>query len=231
MAVEYSAKSGYNNMIAVFNKKGENRYDTYLAQEDIISLEMIDNAEKIIFCESVTDSSTIGIKFKMIDIIKKDEDMLKEIATLDNKFIYDFFVDRKEIYALLNDEIVSINFNSGEIKQLKKFTDTSLLYVSMNKNYFSTLDRNVEENNYIIENVSYGENVVSTTILDNAPKAMISDGYVNYFVYQDHIQIFNKWGVDLGKREINFTPKKSIVFNNGKSLALIYTNKIYIVNL
>ena len=231
MAVEYSAKSGYNNMITVFNKKGENRYDTYLSQEDIISLEMIDNAEKIIFCESVTDSSTIGIKFKMIDITKKDEDMPKEIATLDNKFIYDFFVDRKEIYALLNDEIVSINFNSGEIKQLKKFTDTSLLYVSMNKNYFSTLDRNVEENNYIIENVSYGENVVSTTILDNAPKAMISGGYVNYFVYQDHIQIFNKWGVDLGKREINFTPKKSIVFNNGKSLALIYTNKIYIVNL
>ena len=47
MAVEYSAKSGYNNMITVFNKKGENRYDTYLSQEDIISLEMIDNAEKI----------------------------------------------------------------------------------------------------------------------------------------------------------------------------------------
>ena len=60
---------------------------------------------------------------------------------------------------------------------------------------------------------------------------MIISGLVNYFIYQDHIQIYNKWGVDLGSREINFIPKKSIAFNHGKSLALIYTNKIYIVNL
>jgi hypothetical protein len=167
----------------------------------------------------------------MIDITKKDDEMLREILTLDNKFVYDFFVDKKDIYALLNNEIVAINYNSGEITHLKEFNDTSLLYVSLNKNYFSTLDRNVEENDYIIESTGYNGNVVSTTVLDNAPKGMISGGYVNYFIYQDHIQIYNKWGVDLGQREINFTPKKSIVFNNGKSLALIYTNKIYIVNL
>ena len=60
---------------------------------------------------------------------------------------------------------------------------------------------------------------------------MISSDWINYYVYQDYVYILNKWGVDLGKREINFTPKKCVVFNNNKSLALIYTNKIYILNL
>lgn len=231
MAIEYSANSGYNNMISVFNKKGENRYDTYLSQEGIVALEMLDNAERVVFCEAVTNSSTIGVKFRVIDISKKDEEKLVDLVTLDNAFVYDFFVDKKDIYALLNNKIVRINLNTADVEVVKEFNDTSLMYVAMSDNYFTTVDRNIENNNYVIENTGYSQNRVSTTTLDSAPKSMIIADYVNYFVYQDHIQIYNKWGVDLGSRDINFTPKKSVVFNNGKSLALIYTNKIYIVNL
>ena len=231
MAIEYSANSGYNNMVSVYNKKGENRYDTFLSQEGIIALEMLDNAEKVVFCEAVTNSSTVGVKFRVIDITKSEDEMLKDIVTLDNSFVYNFFVDKKDIYALLNDKIVKININSGDIETIKEFNDTTLMYVSINKNYFTTLDRNIENNNYVLDNVGYSQDKVSQTTLELAPKSMIISGLVNYFIYQDHIQIYNKWGVDLGSREISFIPKKSIAFNHGKSLALIYTNKIYIVNL
>ena len=95
----------------------------------------------------------------------------------------------------------------------------------------TTMKQNSSNRDYVIENVRYSKNNISTITLDSAPKDMINSNYINYYIYQDHIQIYNKWGVDLGKRKINFTPKKSIVFNNGKSLALIYTNKIYIINV
>ena len=157
--------------------------------------------------------------------------MLKDLVTLDNSFVYNFFVDKKDIYALLDNKIVKIDINSGDVETIKEFNDTSLMYVSINKDYFTTLDRNIENNNYVVDNVGYSQNRVAQTTLELPPKSMIISGFVNYFIYQDHIQIYNKWGVDLGSREISFTPKKAITFNHGKSLALIYTNKIYIVNL
>jgi hypothetical protein len=231
MAIEYSVDSGYKNIIGVYNKKGNSLYDAYLSQENVISLKMLDNAQKIIFSEAVTDSSTIGIKFREIDISKKDDEKIKDIISIDNKFVYDFNVEGKQIYALLNNEIVSININSGDITVLKEFNDTQMIFVSLNDNYYTYLERSSEDNVYVAENISYNGNKISSTTFDSVPKNMISSNFVNYYIYQDHVNIINKWGVDLGQRSTNFTPKKCIVFNNNKSLALIYTNKIYIINL
>ena len=60
---------------------------------------------------------------------------------------------------------------------------------------------------------------------------MASSKFINYYIYQEHVYIQNKWGVELEQREIGFTPKQTVVFNNCKSIALIYTNKIYILNI
>ncbi len=231
MAIQYSVESGYNNIISVYNKKGKSLYDAYLSQESIVSLKILDNAQKIIFTEAVTNSSNIGIKFREINISKKDDDKLRDIISLDNKFVYDFNVQGKEIYALLNDEIVSINVDNGNINVLKEFNDTQLIFIALNDNYYTYLERSMEENAYVVENVSYNGNKICSTKFDSVPKNMVSSDLINYYIYQDHISIINKWGVDLGERTTNFTPKKSILFNGNKSLALIYTNKIYIINL
>lgn len=231
MAIQYSIESGYNNIVSVYNKKGKSLYDAYLSQESIISLKILENSQKIIFSEAVTNSSNIGIKFREIDISKKDDNKLRDIITLDNKFVYDFNVQGKQIYALLNDQIISIDIDNGNINVLKEFNDTQLIYIALNDNYYSYLERSIEENAYISENISYNGNKICSTKIESVPKNMISSDLVNYYIYQDHISIFNKWGVDLGEKSTNFTPKKSIIFNNNKSLALIYTNKIYIINL
>ena len=101
MALEYSNESGFNNVISVFDKRGRNKFDAYLTQENIISMKMLNNAEKIIFTEAVTNSSNIGVKFRMIDISKSEEEQIKDIVALDNQFVYDFNIQGKNIYALL----------------------------------------------------------------------------------------------------------------------------------
>ena len=231
IAIEYSNESGYNNVISVYDKKGNSKYDTYLSQENIISLQMLENAKKIIFAEAVSESSNIGIKLRMIDITKNQDEQIKDIISLDNSFLYKFIVEGQNIYALLDDSIVSIDINSSNVNTLKEFDNTQLLFVDINNNYYTYLEREINEDRYIIENVNYDGQVISSTYVDSVPKYMISSDYVNYYIYQDYVHILNKWGVDLGNRQTNFTPKESIVFNNDKSLALIYTNKIYIINL
>ena len=231
IAVEYAVENGYNNVVGVYNKAGRSLYDAYLSQENIISLKLIDNGRKLVFCEAVTDSSNIGIKFRRVDITKKEEEQLTDIVSLDNNFVYDFIVEGKTIYALLNDSIVSIDVDNGNINTLKEFNSTQMIFVSLNDDYYTFLERDISNNKYISENIGYSGNKISSTLVESVPKDMVSSNWINYYIYQDYVYILNKWGVDLGKREITFTPKKCIVFNNNKSLALVYTNKIYILNL
>lgn len=231
IAVEYAVENGYNNVVGVYNKAGRSLYDAYLSQENIISLKLIDNGRKLVFCEAVTDSSNIGIKFRRVDITKKEEEQLTDIVSLDNNFVYDFIVQGKTIYALLDDSIVSIDVDNGNINTLKEFNSTQMIFVSLNDDYYTFLERDISNNKYISENIGYSGNKISSTLVESVPKDMVSSNWINYYIYQDYVYILNKWGVDLGKREITFTPKKCIVFNNNKSLALVYTNKIYILNL
>lgn len=230
-AIEYSLENGYNNIIGVYNKSGESIYDAYLSQENIISLKMQNDGKKIIFCEAVTDSSNIGIKFRQIDISKNEGEQITDILKLDNNFLYDFIVEGKMIYALLDNSIASIDIDNGNINTLKEFDSTQMIFVALNNDYYTYLERDISEDAYVVENIGYSGNKISSTKIDAVPKDMISSNWINYYIYQDYVYILNKWGVDLGKRETNFTPKKCVVFNNDKSLALIYTNKIYIVNL
>lgn len=231
IALEYSSEAGFNNVISVFNKKGANRYDAYLTQENIISVRMLDNAEKIVFLEAVTNSSSIGVKFRIIDINKSENERLRDIATLDNQFVYDFIVEGKEILALTDNKVISIDMDSGNVNTIKELDGSQMIFVALNKNYYTYLERNLQEDKYVISNVNYNGPVISSTVIDSVPKLMASSDFVNYYIYQDHVYILNKWGVELKTYETNFTPKKCIIFNNNKSLAMIYTNKIYVINL
>lgn len=231
MALEYSNESGFNNIISVFDKRGRNKFDAYLTQENIISMKMLNNAEKIVFLEAVTNSSNIGVKFRMIDISKDEEEQIRDIVALDNQFVYDFNIQGKNIYALLDNKIIQVDIDTGNITTLKEFNNTQLIFVALNKNYYTYLERNLQENKYVIENMNYNGTKISTTSIESLPKSMLTSDFVNYYIYPNHVFILNKWGVELKSHETNFTPKQCVVFNNNKSLALIYTNKIYVINL
>lgn len=231
MAIEYANTSGYNNIITVYDKKGKNRYDAYLSQENIVNLELLNNAEQMIFFETVTNSSNIGVKFRIVDISKKEDEQIRYITSIDNAFVYDFKVQGENIYALLDDKIISIDINSGEVNNIYEFSSTQLIFIQLNKSYYTCVNRSIENENYTIQNMSYNGNEISKTVVSSVPKSMVSGNLLNYYIYQDHVYIQNKWGVELKNIDINFTPKKSVVFNNSKSLALIYTNKIYILNI
>lgn len=231
VAIEYSANSGYNNIVSVFNKKGDNTYNIFLNQDTIIDMKLLDSAQRIVICEAVTNSSTIGIRFKEVDISKGEEERIRDVISLDNQFVYDFMVQGKDIYVLLDNKIVKIDISTGNTTELKKFDSTQLIFVALNDNYYTVVERDANQEAYNVQNAGYSGNSISNYKLDLVPKNMISTDIVNYYIYQDNVKILNKWGVDLGKRDINFTPKKCVTFNNSKSLALIYTNKIYIINL
>lgn len=79
--------------------------------------------------------------------------------------------------------------------------------------------------------IQYNGVPISEYPLENTPKVLYNSGILNYMIYQDSLQVINKWGIEIKRVPIEVFPKEIVVFNNEKSIGLIYTNKIYIINM
>lgn len=230
-AVEYST-SGYKKVLGVYSKKGKNLYNVYLSSNPIFDVKIMDNANELLIFQ--IDSSTFksGINICMAD--KNNQTEVKTIASLDNNVIYDLTIQNRNIIMLLDDKIVKCNIDTGNISDIYCFDSTQLMFISLSNNYYTMLSKELNSenvNNYSIVSNRFDDTNISELKISDSPKLMKNSSVLNYLIYQDHLQVVNKWGVEVKNVSINFPPKEVIIFNNSKSIALIYTNKVYIVNI
>ena len=229
--VEYST-SGYKKVLGVYSKNGKNLYNAYLSSDPIVYVEIIDGAKKLLVFQTNTSTFKVGINISMIDGSK--ENQIETIATLDNNFIYDLTIQNRNIIMLLDDKIVKCNIDTGNISDIYCFDSTQLMFISLSNNYYTMLSKELNSenvNNYSIVSNRFDDTNISELKISDSPKLMKNSSVLNYLIYQDHLQVVNKWGVEVKNVSINFPPKEVIIFNNSKSIALIYTNKVYIVNI
>lgn len=229
MAIEYSTNS-YKKIIGVYDKKGNNLYNTYLDYTTIIDIKVINNGRKLLIAQADSNSFKIGATISYIDG-SSEEKKLSEILKIDNNFIYKIMIKNDELIILLSDKIIKYNISTNTQIELKKFDNSQLLFVSLNDNYYTCINKLLNENKYNIVTTDYNNIDISTYDVDNSPKALITSRYMNYLIYQNNVQVVNKWGIEVLTKDIKVIPKDVIIFNNSKSSALIYTNNIEIVNL
>lgn len=228
-AVDYSTNE-YKKVIGVYNKSGKLLYNTYPSAKSIIALKLINNAENILIVEATSNSFKVGIDIYTIDS-NSQENSVQKVATLDNCFAYDLQIIKNDIILLLDNEIVKCNINTGDISKIKTFDSNQMLYVGISNNYYFTVEKELNDSdNYIFNALRMDNTLIGDLQLDISPKLVKNNGLLNYIVYQNRVQVVNKWGVEVKSIEISSNPKDIILFGN-KSIALIYTNKVYIINL
>ena len=135
---------------------------------------------------------------------------------------------------LLDDKIVKCNIDTKDISTIYSFDLNQLMFISMSNNYYSFIAKELNEENankYTLTFTRFDNTKISRSNISNTPKFIKSSKFFCYLVYQDKLQVFNKWGIEIKDINIEFPPKDAVIFNDGKSIALIYTNKVYIVNL
>lgn len=228
-AVEY-ASNGYKKVIGLYDKSGKNIYNAYLKNDSIADIKILDNGQKILVTKINSSSFKANVEVEIVDSTKQ-EDNIKQIAKLDNNFVYDLTIQNQNIIMLLDSRLVNININTGEVKTIKEFDSSQILYFALSKNYFTSVEKNLNEDEYKINNVRFDGTSISSLNISNSPKILANSGLLNYFIYQDRYSIVNKWGIEIENKEISAIPKDIVIFNNEKSLALIYTNRIYIENI
>lgn len=230
MAVEYSTNS-YKKIIGVYNEKGKNLYNTYLEYATIVDIKLLDHAKKLMITQASSNSFKIGCKISILDGMseeKKQEELLK----FDNNFIFDIKQIKQDLVILLDNKIVKYHFNTKEQKVIKEYESSQVLFVSILEDYYMVVEKMLnDEEKYTITSCDFENRCISTSNLESAPKAMVGSKYLNYCMYQNKLQVFNKWGIEVLTKELKMIPKDIIVFNSNKSAALIYTNRIELISL
>lgn len=229
--VEYST-SGYKKVLGVYSKKGKNLYNAYLSSDPIVYVEIIDGAKQLLVFQTNTSTFKVGINISMIDGSK--ENQIETIATLDNNFIYDLTIQNRNIIMLLDDKIVKCNIDTKDIANIYTFDSSQIMFISLSKNYYTMISKELKEENtagYSIVSNRFDNSKISMLNITDSPKIVKNSGVLEYLVYQDSLQVINKWGIEVKNINIDFPPKDAIAFNNGKSIALIYSNKVYVVSI
>lgn len=231
MAIEYST-SGYKKVIGVFSKSGKNLYNAYLASGSIIDIKLLSDAKKLIVFQSNTTSFKVGFKVIEIDGTKSDNNTT-EITKFDDNFLYDLTIQNQNIIILLDDSLVNLNILTGEKKTINDFSSSQIIFAGLRNSYYSYIEKDLDGNqdNYILKNNRLDNSSISSINISNSPKFFITRDFLNYLIYQDSIQVINKWGIVIKNTNITIPPKQVVIFSNQKSIGLIYTNKIYIVNI
>lgn len=229
--VEYST-SGYKKVLGVYSKKGKNLYNAYLSSNPIVNLKILNNAKQLVIVQTNTDTFKSGLTISIID--SSNDNQINTIATLDNNFIYDLTIQKRNIIMLLDDRIVKCNIDTKDMVDIYNFDSSQMMFVSLSNNYYSTLSKELSQQNsggYSIVSSRFDNTNISTTKIEDSPKMFKSYKVLNYLVYQDFLQVVNKWGIEVKNIKLDFPPKNVVVFNDGKTLALIYSNKIYNINI
>jgi hypothetical protein len=231
MAIEYST-NGYKKIIGVYSKNGKNLYNAYLSSEGIIDIELLESGKKLLVVQSNSESFQIGYTVNIIDGTKA-ESTIKEVAKLDDNFVYDLTIQGQNIIMLLDNKVVKLNIDTGNITEIKKFDSSQLMFIDLSNNYYTYVEKqlNQKTDTYVVQTSRFDNSIIGTVDIDNAPKIMKNSGLLNYFIYQNSLQVINKWGIEIKNIPIDFPPKDVVIFDNQKSVALIYTNKVYVVTM
>ena len=181
-----------------------------------------------------SDSTTFNIS-TIVNIVDstKEQDNLTEVAKFENSLIYDIKVKRKNAVILLDSKLVNCNLDTGAVTDIINFNDSQILFNGLSDNYYTYIEKELGDSvkDYNIKTMKFDNTNISVTKDENSPKFMKNSGYLNYLIYQDKLKVVNKWGIVIKEIEITFPPKDIVVFNHEKTVALVYSNKIYFLNM
>ena len=182
----------------------------------------------MIILQSNSSSFKIGVDVLLIDSTEQNV-QTKEILKLDDSYVFDIAVQGQNIILVLDSGIIKLNMVTKDKKEIKNFDTSQVMFIALEDNHYTYIEKSLDS--YIIQTNRFDNSIVGNYDIGNCPNMMKSSKMLSYLVYQDNLQIINEWGLEVKKISISSTPKNIVIFGNQKSIALIYTNKVYIVNI
>lgn len=140
IAIEYST-TGYKKVIGVYDKSGKSKFDTYLSSNTLVNLKMIENCKKLLIVQANSNSFKIGMDISIVDSTR-ETDNITEICTIDNSMLYDIRVEGQNAFMLLDNRMIKMDLNNGNMTDIKTFDNNQLLFAIIGVDYYTCLEKN-----------------------------------------------------------------------------------------
>lgn len=226
--VQYTKQSGYKKIIAMYDKKARLKYnEAYINSMPIIGIEFLKEEYKLLVVQADSTNINIGTSFNLLDYTK--EGALNNLCVLNNKLVYNYELINDEIIYVSDEAVESYNIQTGVNAKIHSLIDSQTNYIALYDNYFITVK--MRDDGYEVCASKFDDTMIASHTITSFPKYIEMSGLLTYVVSENSIDVINKWGVLVSDIEIALSPKKVIIFNNEKTIALIYSNKVEIVSI
>ena len=227
-SVIYYSKEGIKSNISVYDKKGNEKYKITLNDENIAKVDLSDNGRFVVLYEIDTQGISANSIIKIVDLNKSKE--IKTALEISNDIIYDVILEDSKLHILTSNKVYIYNILANSIKEYD-ISDKNISNISIDASGVSYIYKEIsDENNTLVVLNNMYETIGEYKFNENVK-------YFNYYnslayvICNKELNIYNRWGMNIKNFTATSVITNPVIFNNGKNIALNYSNRIVIIGI
>lgn len=225
--VHYS-KEGIKSNVGIFDKKGNEKYAITLSTENVARVELTPNGRYAVIYEVETKGISPNSLIKIVDL-EKDSEVTTSLD-IANDIVYDLKVTNSKIILVSSSNVYRYDKKTNSKKELS-IDDKNISSISVDSSGIAYVCKELsEENNTVVMLNNRYEEIGKHKFEENV-KYFTYYNSLAYVTYNKEINIYNRWGMHIKRFASSSIITTPIIFNNGKNIAISYSNRIVIIGI
>lgn len=225
--VHYS-KEGIKSNVGIFDKKGNEKYAITLSTENVARVELTPNGRYALIYEVETKGISPNSLIKIVDL-EKDSEVTTSLD-IANDIVYDLKVTNSKIILVSSSNVYRYDIKTNSKKELS-IDDKNISSISVDSSGIAYVCKELsEENNTVVMLNNRYEEIGKHKFEENV-KYFTYYNSLAYVTYNKEINIYNRWGMHIKRFVSSSIITTPIIFNNGKNIAISYSNRIVIIGI
>lgn len=225
--VHYS-KEGIKSNVGIFDKKGNEKYAITLSTENVARVELTPNGRYAVIYEVETKGISPNSLIKIVDL-EKDSEVTTSLD-IANDIVYDLKVTNSKIILVSSSNVYRYDIKTNSKKELS-IDDKNISSISVDSSGIAYVCKELsEENNTVVMLNNRYEEIGKHKFEENV-KYFTYYNSLAYVTYNKEINIYNRWGMHIKRFVSSSIITTPIIFNNGKNIAISYSNRIVIIGI
>lgn len=227
-SVIHYSKEGVKSNVSVYDKKGNEKYKITLKEENIAKVQLSDNGKYLLLYEIDTQGISANSVIKMVELKTSEE--VKTVLEINNDIIYDLILDNSKVHILTSNTVYIYNIASNSKKEYA-ISDKNISNISVDASGVSYVHKQISDESNTITVLNNMYDVVGENKFDNNVKYFTYYNSLAYVISNKEINIYNRWGMHIKKFTSNSVIAEPVIFNDGKNIAINYSNRIVVIGI
>lgn len=227
--IEYKS-TGNKAVLAVYNSKGKLQYNVKLSNNIIGKYVLSNDARYLAYIDVNIKGISLATGVKLIELKNGNNDsVIKEIYLGDKSIVYDLsFKENNKLVYKLDEQIVIQRVDSDD-KKTSTIGNESLVNIDIDQEKYAYVM--FEDGNYYLGVRNIGGKESKNVELREMPKHFIYENGNIFVCYQKNVEVYNSLKMKIKEYDSSMAITEPIVFDNGRSLAFLISNKLIMFSI